>query len=68
MGAGQQVSLVFFSALLLLYYREPIARRCCGVRAGSEATADDEHRYLAEPGKTDLVVRSVEMLTGSSKI
>ena len=62
------IAFLLISALLLLYYREPIARRCCGVRAGSEATADDEHRYLAEPGKTDLVVRSVEMLTGSSKI
>ena len=53
------IAFLLISALLLLYYREPIARRCCGVRAGSEATADDEHRYLAEPGKTDLVVRSV---------
>jgi len=63
------IAFLLISALLLLYYREPIARRCCGVRAGSEATADDEHRYLSEPGKTDLlVVRSTEMLTGSSKI
>ena len=62
------IAFLLISALLLLYYREPIARRCCGVRAGSEATADDEHRYLADPGKTDLVVRSTELLTGSSKI